>query len=129
MIPLPPLRFSAEFDFRTYDNEGVILYAESSNNTGWFLLALRDGKIEIQFKNEHGTKVTSGGKAINDGVWQTVSWLLPTLPSSTRFLSGVHTYAVVLLPTSVNTFTLTQVDGSTVILTHNYFYSTLSSTA
>ncbi|KYO22462.1 vitamin K-dependent protein S precursor isoform A [Alligator mississippiensis] len=66
-------RFSAEFDFRTYDNEGVILYAESSNNTGWFLLALRDGKIEIQFKNEHGTKVTSGGKAINDGVWQTIS--------------------------------------------------------
>ncbi|XP_044857869.1 vitamin K-dependent protein S isoform X3 [Mauremys mutica] len=66
-------RFSAEFDFRTYDTEGVILYAESSDNTAWFLLALRDGKIEIQFKNELGTKVTSGGKAINDGLWHIVS--------------------------------------------------------
>ncbi|XP_062830976.1 vitamin K-dependent protein S isoform X2 [Anolis carolinensis] len=66
-------RFSAEFDFRTYDNEGVILYAESTDNTAWFLLALREGKIEIQFKNELGTKVTSGGKAINDGLWHMVS--------------------------------------------------------
>ncbi|XP_067402355.1 vitamin K-dependent protein S [Emydura macquarii macquarii] len=66
-------RFSAEFDFRTYDTEGVILYAESPDSTAWFLLALRDGKIEIQFKNELGTKVTSGGKAINDGLWHIVS--------------------------------------------------------
>ncbi|KAF7251254.1 Vitamin K-dependent protein S [Varanus komodoensis] len=66
-------RFSAAFDFRTYDNEGVILYAESTDNTAWFLLALRDGKIEIQFKNEFGTKVTSGGKAINDGFWHMIS--------------------------------------------------------
>uniref|UniRef100_A0A8C9L4M6 Vitamin K-dependent protein S n=1 Tax=Pavo cristatus TaxID=9049 RepID=A0A8C9L4M6_PAVCR len=66
-------RFSAEFDFRTYDSEGVILYAESLDNTAWILLALRDGKIEIQFKNEFGTKVTSGGKAINDGLWHIIS--------------------------------------------------------
>ncbi|XP_025019683.1 vitamin K-dependent protein S isoform X2 [Python bivittatus] len=66
-------RFSAEFDFRTYDNEGVILYAESANNTAWFLLALREGKIEIQFKNELGTKIISGGKAINDGLWHMIS--------------------------------------------------------
>ncbi|KGL85287.1 Vitamin K-dependent protein S, partial [Tinamus guttatus] len=66
-------RFSAEFDFRTYDAEGVILYAESHDNTAWILLALRDGKIEIQFKNEFGTKVTSGGKAINDGLWHIIS--------------------------------------------------------
>ncbi|XP_030060110.1 vitamin K-dependent protein S [Microcaecilia unicolor] len=66
-------RFSAEFDFRTYDAEGVILYAESPDGFSWFLLALRDGKIEIQFKNEHGTKVTSGGKVINDGQWHIVS--------------------------------------------------------
>ncbi|KAM9034382.1 vitamin K-dependent protein S-like [Sarcophilus harrisii] len=66
-------RFSAEFDFRTYDSEGVILYAESLDHSAWFLLALRDGRIEIQFKNEHGTKVTSGGKIINDGVWNIVS--------------------------------------------------------
>ncbi|XP_032075163.1 vitamin K-dependent protein S [Thamnophis elegans] len=66
-------RFSAEFDFRTYDKEGVILYAETINSTSWFLLALREGKIEIQFKNELGTKVTSGGKTINDGLWHMIS--------------------------------------------------------
>ncbi|XP_075450134.1 vitamin K-dependent protein S isoform X3 [Ascaphus truei] len=66
-------RFSAEFDFRTYDAEGVILYAESPDSTSWFLLALRDGKIEIQFKNEFWTKVTTGGKAINNGHWHIVT--------------------------------------------------------
>ncbi|NXS17563.1 PROS protein, partial [Mystacornis crossleyi] len=66
-------RFTAEFDFRTYDAEGVILYAESLDKSAWILLALRDGKIEIQFKNEFGTKVTSGGKAINDGLWHIIS--------------------------------------------------------
>ncbi|KAM6098300.1 LOW QUALITY PROTEIN: vitamin K-dependent protein S [Theristicus caerulescens] len=66
-------RFTAEFDFRTYDAEGVILYAESLDSTAWILLAVRDGKIEIQFKNEFGTKVTSGGKAINDGLWHIIS--------------------------------------------------------
>ncbi|KAJ6662733.1 hypothetical protein lerEdw1_011373 [Lerista edwardsae] len=66
-------RFSAEFDFRTYDKEGIILYAESPDSTAWFLLAVRDGKIEIQFKNELGSKVTSGGKAVNDGLWHMIS--------------------------------------------------------
>ncbi|XP_053562013.1 vitamin K-dependent protein S [Bombina bombina] len=66
-------RFSAEFDFRTYDGEGVILFAESADSSSWFLLALRDGKIEIQFKNELWTKVTTGGKAINDGLWHIVT--------------------------------------------------------
>ncbi|XP_029434430.1 vitamin K-dependent protein S [Rhinatrema bivittatum] len=66
-------RFSAEFDFRTYDTEGVILYAESPDSSSWFLLALREGKTEIQFKNELGTKVTGGGKVINDGQWHIVS--------------------------------------------------------
>ncbi|KAM8975333.1 vitamin K-dependent protein S [Pelodytes ibericus] len=66
-------RFSAEFDFRTYDGEGIILYAESPDSTSWLLLALRDGKIEIQFKNEFWTKVTSGGKSINNGEWHIIS--------------------------------------------------------
>ncbi|XP_027409193.1 vitamin K-dependent protein S [Bos indicus x Bos taurus] len=66
-------RFSAEFDFRTYDSEGVILYAESSDHSAWFLIALREGKIEIQFKNEKTTKMTTGGKVINDGLWHMVS--------------------------------------------------------
>uniref|UniRef100_M3Z9G9 Vitamin K-dependent protein S n=1 Tax=Nomascus leucogenys TaxID=61853 RepID=M3Z9G9_NOMLE len=66
-------RFSAEFDFRTYDSEGVILYAESIDHSAWFLIALRGGKIEIQLKNEHTSKITTGGDVINNGLWNMVS--------------------------------------------------------
>ncbi|XP_039600603.1 vitamin K-dependent protein S isoform X2 [Polypterus senegalus] len=66
-------KFSAEFDIRTYDPEGIILYAESPRNISWFMLGLRDGKIEIQYKNGHSTKITSGGKAINDGQWHMIT--------------------------------------------------------
>ncbi|MED6271634.1 hypothetical protein CHARACLAT_022274, partial [Characodon lateralis] len=65
-------KFAAEFDFRTFDPEGVILYAESSSDS-WFMLGLRAGRIEVQFKNQHTYKVTSGGKAINDGQWHVIS--------------------------------------------------------
>ncbi|XP_034048567.1 vitamin K-dependent protein S [Thalassophryne amazonica] len=65
-------KFAAEFDFRTFDPEGVILYAESSQDS-WFVLGLRNGSIEVQFKNQHTFKVTSGGKAINDGQWHVIS--------------------------------------------------------
>lgn len=65
-------KFAAEFDFRTFDPEGVVLYAESSNDS-WFMLGLRGGRIEVQFKNQHSFKVTSGGKAINDGQWHVIS--------------------------------------------------------
>ncbi|XP_037008251.2 vitamin K-dependent protein S [Artibeus jamaicensis] len=67
------IRFSATFDFRTYDSEGVILYAESIDHSAWFLIAVRDGKLEIQFKNEHTTQITTGGQVINNGVWNMVS--------------------------------------------------------
>ncbi|XP_073698299.1 vitamin K-dependent protein S-like [Garra rufa] len=65
-------KFAAEFDFRTFDPEGVILYAESAQDS-WFMLGLRSGRIEVQFKNEHSVKITSGGKAINDGQWHVIS--------------------------------------------------------
>ncbi|KAM9409804.1 vitamin K-dependent protein S [Pholidichthys leucotaenia] len=65
-------RFAAEFDFRTFDPEGVVLYAESAQDS-WFMLGLRGGRIEVQFKNQHTFKVTSGGKAINDGQWHVIS--------------------------------------------------------
>lgn len=70
----PLFRFSAHFDFRTYDSEGVVLYAESLDHSAWFLIALRDGKIEIQFKNEFTTKIISGGKVINNGHWNMVGF-------------------------------------------------------
>ncbi|KAM6161661.1 vitamin K-dependent protein S [Erethizon dorsatum] len=66
-------RFSAKFDFRTYDSEGVILCAESLDHSAWLLIALRDGKLEIQLKNEFTTQITTGGAAINNGVWNMVS--------------------------------------------------------
>ncbi|ERE74482.1 vitamin K-dependent protein S [Cricetulus griseus] len=66
-------RFSAEFDFRTYDSEGIILYAESLDHSNWLLIALRDGKIEVQFKNEFSTQITTGGNVINNGKWNMVS--------------------------------------------------------
>ncbi|XP_060754642.1 vitamin K-dependent protein S isoform X2 [Neoarius graeffei] len=65
-------RFAAEFDFRTFDPEGVILYAESLKDS-WLMLGLRNGRIEVQFKNLHSVKVTSGGKAINNGQWHVIS--------------------------------------------------------
>ncbi|XP_045569958.1 vitamin K-dependent protein S-like isoform X4 [Salmo salar] len=65
-------KFAAEFDFCTFDPEGVVLYAESSRDS-WFMLGLRGGRIEVQFKNQHSLKVTSGGKAINDGQWHVIS--------------------------------------------------------
>ncbi|XP_003969946.2 vitamin K-dependent protein S [Takifugu rubripes] len=65
-------KFAAEFDFRTFDPEGVVLYAESSQGS-WFMLGLRGGHIEVQFKNQHTFKLTSGGKAINDGQWHVIS--------------------------------------------------------
>ncbi|XP_062866490.1 vitamin K-dependent protein S [Trichomycterus rosablanca] len=65
-------KFAAEFDFRTFDPEGVILYAESVLDS-WFMLALRNGCIEVQFKNSYSLKVTTGGKAISDGQWHVIS--------------------------------------------------------
>ena len=84
----PLFRFSAEFDFRTYDSEGVILYAESLDHSAWFLIALRDGKIEIQFKNEHTTQITTGGKVINNGLWNMVCFVDfgNNLPNLTQFV-------------------------------------------
>lgn len=67
-------RFTAEFDFRTFDSEGVIFYAETQENSAFFLFAVRNGRIEVQFKNDHIHRVKiSGGPGINDGNWHTIS--------------------------------------------------------
>ncbi|XP_035390545.1 vitamin K-dependent protein S isoform X1 [Electrophorus electricus] len=71
-LPLENSRFAVEFDFRTFDPEGVMLYAESLQDS-WFMLGLRGGRIEVQLKNQHSVKVTSGGRAINDGLWHVIS--------------------------------------------------------
>ncbi|XP_051882386.1 vitamin K-dependent protein S isoform X2 [Pristis pectinata] len=67
-------RFTAEFDLRTFDLEGVIFYAETQENAAWLMLAVRKGKMEVQFKNDHIHRVKiSGGPQINDGTWHTIS--------------------------------------------------------
>lgn len=65
-------KFTAEFDFRTYDPEGIILFAGSQKEKSWILLSLRNGKIELQLKYKGVGRVTSSGPVINDGKWHTI---------------------------------------------------------
>ncbi|XP_043927051.1 growth arrest-specific protein 6 isoform X1 [Protopterus annectens] len=65
-------KFTAEFDFRTYDPEGIILFAGSQKEKSWILLAIRNGKIELQLKYKGVGRVTSSGPVINDGKWHTI---------------------------------------------------------
>uniref|UniRef100_A0A8C6TSN7 Growth arrest-specific 6 n=1 Tax=Neogobius melanostomus TaxID=47308 RepID=A0A8C6TSN7_9GOBI len=65
--------FSAEFDFRTYDPEGVILFAGGHLNSSWIVLAMHDGKLELQLKYGAVSRVTSSGAVVNDGQWRKIS--------------------------------------------------------
>lgn len=70
---LPPLTsFSAEFDFRTYDPEGVIFFAGGHLNSSWIVLAMHHGKLELQLKYGTVSRVTSSGPIVNDGQWRKV---------------------------------------------------------
>lgn len=70
----PPLKtsFSAEFDFRTYDPEGVIFFAGGHLNSSWIVLAMHHGKLELQLKYGSVSRVTSSGPVVNDGQWRKV---------------------------------------------------------
>lgn len=71
--PLPGLcRFSAEFDLRTYDPEGVIFFAGGHQNSSWIVLAMHRGKLELQLKYAAVSRVTSTGPLVNDGRWRKV---------------------------------------------------------
>ncbi|XP_044273176.1 sex hormone-binding globulin [Varanus komodoensis] len=62
-------RASSSFDFRTFDQEGVIFFGDTQPEVDWFILAMRGGKPEIQIFN-NVTKITvSGGPRIDDGKW------------------------------------------------------------
>lgn len=65
--------FSAEFDFRTYDPEGVIFFAGGHLNSSWIVLAMHHGKLELQLKYGSVSRVTSSGPVVNDGQWRKVS--------------------------------------------------------
>lgn len=63
----------AQFDFRTFDPEGVLFFVGGDPEGTWALLNLRAGRLELQLHCQGLRRVTSGGPAINHGRWQTVS--------------------------------------------------------
>ncbi|XP_044000115.1 growth arrest-specific protein 6 [Gambusia affinis] len=65
--------FSAEFDFRTFDGEGVIFFAGGHLNSSWIVLAMHQGKLELQLKYGAVSRVTSSGPLVNDGQWRKIS--------------------------------------------------------
>uniref|UniRef100_A0AAR2L688 Growth arrest-specific 6 n=1 Tax=Pygocentrus nattereri TaxID=42514 RepID=A0AAR2L688_PYGNA len=80
-IPVVKLRFrrrvhtgfTAEFDLRTYDSEGVIFFAGGHLNSSWIVLAIHHGKLELQLKYGAVSRVTSSGPLVNDGQWHKIS--------------------------------------------------------
>ncbi|XP_017260679.1 growth arrest-specific protein 6 [Kryptolebias marmoratus] len=65
--------FSAEFDFRTYDPEGVIFFAGGHLNSSWIVLAMHNGRLELQLKYGAVSRVTSSGPIVSDGQWRKIS--------------------------------------------------------
>uniref|UniRef100_A0A8D0FZH2 Growth arrest specific 6 n=1 Tax=Strix occidentalis caurina TaxID=311401 RepID=A0A8D0FZH2_STROC len=66
-------RLVAEFDFRTFDPEGILFFAGGHQDSTWVVLALRKGRLELQLKYNGIGRVTSSGPLINHGMWQTIS--------------------------------------------------------
>ncbi|XP_064502494.1 growth arrest-specific protein 6 isoform X2 [Pseudopipra pipra] len=66
-------RLVAEFDFRTFDPEGILFFAGGHQDSTWIVLALRKGRLELQLKYNGIGRVTSTGPLINHGMWQTIS--------------------------------------------------------
>uniref|UniRef100_UPI00358E6802 growth arrest-specific protein 6-like n=1 Tax=Myxine glutinosa TaxID=7769 RepID=UPI00358E6802 len=79
--PVAHLRFQVKkitgtrstFDLRTWDLEGTIFYAETHDYQDWFMLALRNGQLEVQVRNRVGPLVIKGGPSVSDGKWHAVS--------------------------------------------------------
>uniref|UniRef100_A0A8B9G9J0 Growth arrest specific 6 n=1 Tax=Amazona collaria TaxID=241587 RepID=A0A8B9G9J0_9PSIT len=67
------VRLVAEFDFRTFDPEGILFFAGGHLDSTWVVLALRKGRLELQLKYNGIGRVTSSGPVINHGMWQTIS--------------------------------------------------------
>ncbi|XP_053074225.1 growth arrest-specific protein 6 isoform X3 [Acinonyx jubatus] len=70
---LQPTRLLAEFDFRTFDPEGVLFFAGGHQDSAWIVLGLRAGRLELQLRYGGVGRVTSSGPVINHGTWQTIS--------------------------------------------------------
>lgn len=70
---LQPTRLLAEFDFRTFDPEGVLFFAGGRSDSTWIVLGLRAGRLELQLRYNGVGRITSSGPTINHGMWQTIS--------------------------------------------------------
>lgn len=70
---LQPTRLVAEFDFRTFDPEGILFFAGGHRDSTWIVLGLRAGRLELQLRYHGVGRVTSSGPVINHGMWQTIS--------------------------------------------------------
>uniref|UniRef100_A0A673U4T7 Growth arrest specific 6 n=1 Tax=Suricata suricatta TaxID=37032 RepID=A0A673U4T7_SURSU len=70
---LQPTRLLAEFDFRTFDPEGVLFFAGGHQDSAWIVLGLRAGRLELQLHYRGVGRITSSGPVINHGMWQTIS--------------------------------------------------------
>nr|XP_048303989.1 sex hormone-binding globulin isoform X2 [Myodes glareolus] len=62
----------SSFEFRTLDPEGVIFYGDTSTKDDWFMLGLRDGRLEIQLHNLWARLTVGFGPRLNDGRWHQV---------------------------------------------------------
>ncbi|XP_072263772.1 sex hormone-binding globulin [Pyxicephalus adspersus] len=63
----------SSFEIRTYDSEGIIFFGYVGMDN-WFVLGIRENRLEIQMSNGNGQMVLSKwGPDVSDGKWQKVS--------------------------------------------------------
>ncbi|KAG8580436.1 hypothetical protein GDO81_007303 [Engystomops pustulosus] len=63
----------SSFDFRTFDPEGIIFYGDVGRDN-WFVLGVRDSRLEVQMSNGNGQMVLSKwGPNVSDGQWRKVT--------------------------------------------------------
>ncbi|XP_018415861.1 PREDICTED: growth arrest-specific protein 6-like [Nanorana parkeri] len=63
----------SSFYIRTYDSEGIIFHGSVGGNN-WFVLGIRDQRLEIQMSNGNGQMVLSKwGPPVSNGKWQKVT--------------------------------------------------------
>ncbi|XP_028629685.1 contactin-associated protein like 5-1 isoform X3 [Grammomys surdaster] len=65
---------SVSFQFRTWNEDGLLLSTELSEGSGTLLLILEGGTLRLLIKKEagHGTEILTGS-GLNDGLWHSVS--------------------------------------------------------
>ncbi|KAM8953206.1 sex hormone-binding globulin [Pelodytes ibericus] len=63
----------SSFDLRTFDPEGIIFYGDIGKDN-WFVLGIREKKLEVQMSNSNGQMVLSKwGPHVSDGQWRKVT--------------------------------------------------------